>query len=279
MDTDDLTSYSRLFVRGTLVVLALAWLCWIWIPVGWDFFRGLAVHPQTAPPHFVPHQLTLVHYQQLLTGGFLTYVRNSAIVTTTSTVISIVVATLAAYSINRYNPGDGQVMMFILGMRFLPPIAVVIPLYMMFLKFHLIDSWYGLIVAYLTIGIPISTWIMLIFFRRVPVALEEACWIDGWSRLQTLRRVVLPLVAPGIASAAIITAILMWNEYTMALVLTTTNSAQTIPIYLAGFVTTRGILWGQMGAATMIAITPIIVIAFLLQERLVAGFSLEGSDG
>jgi len=279
MDGDDLRSYSSLFVRGSLLVAAIVWLFWIWIPVGWDFFRGLAVTPQTAPPHYIPQNLTLVHYHKLLAGGFLTYVRNSTIITTTSTIISIVVASLAAYSINRYNPGDSQVMMFILGMRFLPPIAVVIPLYMMFLRFQLINSWYGLIIAYLTIGIPISTWIMLIFFRRVPVALEEASWIDGWSRLQTLRRVVLPLIAPGIASAAIITAILMWNEYTMALVLTTNSSAQTIPIYLAGFVTTRGILWGQMGAATMIAITPIIVIAFLLQERLVTGFSLEGSNG
>jgi multiple sugar transport system permease protein len=145
----------------------------------------------------------------------------------------------------------------------------------MFVGFGWINSWRALIVAYLTIGIPISTWIMLIFFQKIPVELEEASRVDGWSRIQTWRRVVLPLAAPGISSAAILTAILMWNEYVLALVLTTTSDAQTVPIYLAGFVTTRGVLWGRMGAATIIALTPIVVLAFVAQERLVAGFTLE----
>lgn len=147
----------------------------------------------------------------------------------------------------------------------------------MFIGLEWINTWQALIVAYLTIGIPISTWIMLIFFQKIPEELEEASRVDGWSRMQTWRRVVLPLATPGISSAAILTAILMWNEYVLALVLTTTKEAQTVPIYLAGFVTTRGVLWGRMGAATIIALTPIVVLAFIAQERLVAGFTLESS--
>ncbi|WP_101297036.1 carbohydrate ABC transporter permease [Halegenticoccus soli] len=276
MELTKLHNYSRLVTRAAVFAVIGLWLIWIWGPLVWDFFTGLAVNPQTDPPQLIPTQFTLEHYRNVLFAEDMpTYIRNSVIVTTVSTAISVSVGALAAYALTRYDPGDGQVSFFILSMRFLPPIAVAIPIYMMFVGIGWINTWRVLILAYLPIGIPISTWIMLIFFQRIPKELEEASRIDGWSRIQTWRRVVLPLAAPGISSAAILTAILMWNEYVLALVLTTTKEAQTIPIYLAGFVTTRGILWGRMGAATMIAITPIVILSFLAQERLVAGFTLE----
>ncbi len=269
-------NYSRWATRGALGVVLALWMVWIWGPIVWDFFIGFSVDPQTAPPTLLPEEFTFEHYRNVIfEEGMPTYIRNSIIVTAVSTSISVAVGALAAYALTRYDPGDGQVSFFILSMRFLPPIAVAIPIYMMFVGIGWINTWRVLIIAYLPIGIPISTWIMLIFFQRIPGELEEASRVDGWSRIQTWRRVVLPLAAPGISSAAILTAILMWNEYVLALVLTTTQQAQTIPIYLAGFVTTRGILWGRMGAATMIAITPIVILAFLAQERLVAGFTLE----
>lgn len=276
MDLDELNGYSEYFVRGSVYALAALWLAWVWLPLLWDVFTGVSVTPQSDPPTLFPREITFQHYVNVVREeNMLTYLYNSAIVTTVSTAISVFVGALAAYSLTRYDPGDGQVSFFTLSMRFLPPIAVAIPIYGMFVQIGWINTWQSLIVAYLTIGIPISTWIMLIFFQKIPTELEEASRVDGWSRLQTWRRVVLPLAAPGISSAAILTAILMWNEYVLALVLTTTSKAQTVPIYLAGFVTTRGILWGRMGAATVIAITPIVLLAFLAQERLVAGFTLE----
>ncbi|KZN23203.1 hypothetical protein A4G99_14135 [Haladaptatus sp. R4] len=271
-----LHDYSDRFVRVSTYTLVALWLAWVWGPILWDLFTGLAVTPRTDPPRLIPAKLTLEHYYQIFTSGnMLTYIRNSVIVTGVSTSVSVVVGALAAYSLTRYDPGDGQVSFFALSMRFLPPIAVAIPMYTLFLGFGWINTWQSLIVAYLTVGIPISTWILLIFFQNIPEELEEASRVDGWSRIQTWRRVVLPLAAPGISSAAILTAILMWNEYVLALVLTTTSKAQTVPIYLAGFVTTRGILWGRMGAATVVAMTPLLVLTFIAQDRLVAGFSLE----
>jgi multiple sugar transport system permease protein len=276
MDLTDSNDYAQTLVRGSVVVLLGLWLAWIWLPILWDLFTGVSVNPQTDPPTLIPREFTLEHYVNVVQEeDILTYIRNSTIVTTVSTAVSVAVGALAAYSLTRWDPGNGQVSFFALSMRFLPPIAVAIPIYTMFVGFGWINSWRALIVAYLTIGIPISTWIMLIFFQKIPVELEEASRVDGWSRIQTWRRVVLPLAAPGISSAAILTAILMWNEYVLALVLTTTSDAQTVPIYLAGFVTTRGVLWGRMGAATIIALTPIVVLAFVAQERLVAGFTLE----
>jgi multiple sugar transport system permease protein len=276
MDLNDSNDYAQTLVRGSVVVLLGLWLAWIWLPILWDLFTGVSVNPQTDPPTLIPREFTLEHYVNVVQEeDILTYIRNSTIVTTVSTAVSVAVGALAAYSLTRWDPGNGQVSFFALSMRFLPPIAVAIPIYTMFVGFGWINSWRALIVAYLTIGIPISTWIMLIFFQKIPVELEEASRVDGWSRIQTWRRVVLPLAAPGISSAAILTAILMWNEYVLALVLTTTSDAQTVPIYLAGFVTTRGVLWGRMGAATIIALTPIVVLAFVAQERLVAGFTLE----
>ena len=276
MSVNKAFNYSRLATRGAVAAILTLWLVWIWGPLVWDFFTGLSANPQTTPPTFIPAEFTFEHYRNVIVEeGMLTYIRNSIIVTAVATLVSVTVGALAAYALTRYDPGDGQVSFFILSMRFLPPIAVAIPIYMMFVNIGWINTWRVLMIAYLPIGIPISTWIMLIFFQRIPSELEEASRIDGWSRIQTWRRIVLPLAAPGISSAAILTAILMWNEYVLALVLTTTQQAQTIPIYLAGFVTTRGILWGRMGAATMIAITPIVILAFLAQERLVAGFTLE----
>lgn len=276
MELTEFNGYASALVRGSVYVLVALWLAWIWAPILWDLFTGVSVNPQTDPPTFVPREFTLEHYVNVVQEeNILVYIRNSTVVTTVSTAVSVVVGALAAYSLTRWDPGDGQVSFFALSMRFLPPIAVAIPIYSMFVGFGWINSWRALIVAYLTIGIPISTWIMLIFFQKIPIELEEASRIDGWSRIQTWRRVVLPLAAPGISSAAILTAILMWNEYVLALVLTTTPDAQTVPIYLAGFVTTRGVLWGRMGAATIIALTPIVVLAFVAQERLVAGFTLE----
>lgn len=271
-----LKGYSTMLVRGSVYILVALWLVWIWAPILWDIFTGIAVNPQTDPPQFVPSEVTLDHYRAVIfEEDMLLYIRNSVVVTAVSTFVSVVVGALAAYSLTRYDPGDGQVSFFALSMRFLPPIAVAIPIYGMFIQFGWINSWRALIVSYLTIGIPISTWIMLIFFQKIPYQLEEAGRIDGWSRIKIWRHIVLPLAAPGISSAAILTAILMWNEYVLALVLTTTTKAQTVPIYLAGFVTTRGVLWGRMGAATVIALTPIILLAFVAQERLVAGFTLE----
>ncbi|ESP87366.1 carbohydrate ABC transporter permease [Candidatus Halobonum tyrrellensis] len=276
VDLEGASNYSRLLTRGAVGVVLALWLAWIWGPLVWDFFTGLSANPQTTPPTLLPDEFTFEHYRNVVVEeGMPVYIRNSVVVTAVATGVSVVVGALAAYALTRYDPGDGQVSFFILSMRFLPPIAVAIPIYMMFVGVGWINTWRVLIIAYLPIGIPISTWIMLIFFQRIPMELEEASRVDGWSRIQTWRRVVLPLAAPGISSAAILTAILMWNEYVLALVLTTTQSAQTIPIYLAGFVTTRGILWGRMGAATIIAITPIVILAFLAQERLVAGFTLE----
>jgi multiple sugar transport system permease protein len=276
MDLNDSNDYAQTLVRGSVVVLLGLWLAWIWLPILWDLFTGVSVNPQTDPPTLIPREFTLEHYVNVVQEeDILTYIRNSTVVTTVSTAVSVAVGALAAYSLTRWDPGNGQVSFFALSMRFLPPIAVAIPIYTMFVGLGWINSWRALIVAYLTIGIPISTWIMLIFFQKIPIELEEASRVDGWSRIQTWRRVVLPLAAPGISSAAILTAILMWNEYVLALVLTTTSDAQTVPIYLAGFVTTRGVLWGRMGAATIIALTPIVVLAFVAQERLVAGFTLE----
>lgn len=275
MDLSMLHRYSELLLRATVYVLLALWFFWVWGPIVWDVFTGIAVQPRTDPPRLIPAKITLDHFEQVvITGDMLMYIRNSIVVTGISTAISVVVGALAAYSLTRYDPGNGQVSFFSLSMRFLPPIAVAVPMYTLFLGVRWINTWQSLIVAYLTIGIPISIWILLIFFQNIPEELEEASRIDGWTRLQTWRRVVLPLAAPGISSAAILTTILMWNEYVLALVLTTTSEAQTVPIYLAGFVTTRGILWGQMGAATVIALTPILLLTFVAQDRLVAGFSL-----
>ena len=279
MRLTELTDRSRLFVRGSLYALAAMWLAWVWLPIIWTFFTGIAVNAQTYPPQIIPNEITFAHYRRVVFDeNMFEYIINSTGITLITTTVSVVIGSLAGYALTRYDPGDGNVAFFILSMRFLPPIAVAIPIYEIFIGFRWIDTWQSLIISYLTIGIPITTWIMLIFFQKIPQTLEEASWVDGWSRLQTWWRVIIPLAAPGISTAAILSAILMWNEYVLALVLTSSPKAQTIPIYLATSMTVRGIQWGKLAAGTTIAMTPVIVLAFIMQERLVAGFTLESVE-
>lgn len=275
MNIQTLHRYSRIGTKAAFYSLVLLWLIWIWAPLLWAFTRGFAVNPTTYPPQLIPEALTLEHFYTVFSNGnFHTYLINSTIVTTVGTIASVTIGSLASYSIIRYDAASANSAFMLLSTRFLPPVAVAIPLYLMFLELGWVNTLRALVVTYFVLGIAFSTWIMLIFFKRIPVEIEEASRLDGWSRLQTWRRVVLPMAAPGIMTAALFNVIAMWNEYAMALILTTNQDAQTVPIFLAGFVTSRGILWGQMGAATLISVTPIIIFSFIAQEKLLAGFSM-----
>lgn len=244
-------------------------------PIFWLFQMSIKDPNQTftIPPvwFFKP---TLKNYQDVFVyGPFPRYFLNSMIVAGFSTGVSLFIALFAAYAFARFRfRGAGLTQLLVLIPQMLPPITIIVPLFIFFKRFNLIDTHLSLIIAYMTFNIPISAWMLTGFFRDIPQELEEAAMIDGCTRLGSLWRVVLPLAAPGIAATAILCFMYSWNEFLYAVILTG-RSAKTVPVAMTGFITNRAILWGRIAAAGSVVLIPVLIFALSVQRYLVRGLS------
>ena len=199
---------------------------------------------------------------------------NSFIVSGLTTLISVAVAVPAAYSFSRFRLiGKKNILFWIISLQFMPPVVMLIPLFMLFRNTNLLDTHLCLIITYLTIGVPFSIWILKGFIDGVPKEMEEAAMVDGCSLPHILLSIVVPTIKPAIIVAAILTAILTINEFFFALVLTE-NNAVTMPIALVGFHTNYGILWERMAAAGVLMMIPVFAFAFLIQKHVVRGLTM-----
>jgi multiple sugar transport system permease protein len=228
--------------------------------------------------HLWPHAWTFSNYQRLFKDSFFgQYLRNSLVVCSASVLVSLVFGALAAYSLARFRLLLGlekRLGFAILTVRILPPVVIVVPLFLVALKLHLLNSWLGLILVYSAFNVSFVVWMMESFFREIPVDLEEASMVDGSSRMTAFRRVILPLAAPGLVATAIFAVIVTYNEFLLALVLTSTPGSQTVPVGASTLITRIDIDWGAMSAAGTLAAIPIIVFALLVQRHLVRGLTL-----
>ncbi len=224
---------------------------------------------------FIP---TLDNFRSIFSGEinflpFLKVLKNSVLVTAISVSISLLISCLAAYSLARLQVrGKMAINYIILGMRMIPPIAIVVPLYMIWSRIGLYDSLTGLILPYIALDIPLSTWLLQGFFKGIPQNLEEAAEIDGCTRFQAFRKVILPLAAPGIAATSIFSFSLSWNNLTIPMALTMTDAA-TMPVLAAQVKTDDGILWGQLGAYAVLMIVPMIIFTVCVSKYLVKGMA------
>lgn len=218
---------------------------------------------------------TIENYSDLFAKfDFARVLMNSIVVTFVTCAIVVALGIMAAYSLARMKvPGEKHIALWILSLRFMPPIAVAIPFYIKWQDFHLLDTYPGLIIVYVAFGLPFAIWLLRGFLADVPVEMEEAALLDGLSRLQIIWRIVVPVILPGIASTAIFTFVFTWNEYLMALMLTSFN-AVTVPVTIAKFVMPYTILWGDLSAAVLIQVVPMLIVVFLLQRHIVRGMSL-----
>jgi multiple sugar transport system permease protein len=264
-------SWSRLGTIAAVFVVGL-WL----FPVYWIVLTSLKPIREinSAVPSFV-FTPTTDNYMELFTKfDFARVLMNSLVITFVSCFVVIVLAVLAAYALGRMKvPGEKHIALWILSLRFLPPIAVAIPFYIQWQDLHLLDTYLGMILIYVAFNLPFAIWMMRGFLADVPVALEEAALLDGLTRLQIIRRIVVPVVMPGIASTAIFTFVFTWNEYLMALMLTAFKSV-TVPVTIAKFVQPYTVLWGSLSAAVVIQVVPMLVVVFLLQRHIVRGMTL-----
>jgi multiple sugar transport system permease protein len=273
---------KRGFLKCLVLVVALVAAL---APVYWMFTISLKseVDHFAVPPPWFSFAPTLEHYYDaFVTRSFGQYLITSAIVAVVSTLCALVLGTLAAYSLARFRLPydlDRKLSLWILSTRMFPAIVTAVPLFLMMRDLQLLDTKASLIIVYTAFNLPFVVWMMRGFFDEVPRDLEEAALVDGDSRLGALVRVVLPLVAPGLAATAVFCLIVSWNEFLFALVLTQTDASMTLPVGIAGRVTQYEIKWGVMSAAGAVAIVPILVFAMAMQKYLVRGLSLGAVKG
>ena len=266
-------------------ILLLAALVFALAPVYWMLTISLKSEGDqfAMPPPWFVFTPTLEHYYDaFVTSGFGEYLLTSAIVAVTSTACALIIGTLAAYALARFELPwklNRRLSLWILSTRMFPAIVTAVPLFLMMRDLRLLNTRLALIIVYTAFNLPFVVWMMRGFFAEVPRDLEEAALVDGDSRLGALWRVVLPLVTPGLAATAVFCLIVSWNEFLFALVLTQTDAAMTLPVGIAGRVTQYEIKWGVMSAAGVVAIVPILVFALAVQKYLVRGLSLGAVKG
>lgn len=235
------------------------------------------------PPKWFVFTPTLEHYADaFINRSFGQYLFNSLFVAVASTACALVIGTLAAYALARFRLPwnlDRKLALWILSTRMFPAIVTAVPLFLIMRAVWLVNTRLSLIIVYTGLNLPFVVWMMRGFFAEVPRDLEEAAMVDGDSRMGAFWRVVLPLVAPGLAATAVFCLIVSWNEFLFALVLTQTDDAMTLPVGIAGRVTQYGIKWGAMSAAAVVAMVPILVFALSVQRYLVRGLSLGAVKG
>ena len=274
----------RLTQLSRYILLALALLATL-TPVYWmvtiSFKRE--VDQFAVPPSWFRFAPTLEHYTDAFVNrSFGQYLLNSFLVAVCSTAAALVFGTLAAYSLARFRLPrnlDRRLALWILSTRMFPAIVTAVPLFLVMRDLRLVNTRLSLIIVYTAFNLPFVVWMMRGFFAEIPRDLEEAAMVDGDSRLGALRRIVLPLVTPGLAATAVFCIIVSWNEFLFALVLTQTDDAMTLPVGIAGRVTQYGIKWGVMSAAAVVAMVPILAFAMSVQKYLVRGLSLGAVKG
>lgn len=230
---------------------------------------------------YIPQNPTLDNYVTLINrSGYAVMFRNSAIVTLLTVSLCLLVGTFAAYSISRYRfRGRGNILTFYLVIRMFPVVLMLLPLYIMLRSLGLIDNLLGLALTYTTFLLPVSLLMLKGFFDAVPADLEDAARIDGSTRLGALFRVVMPLARSGVAATAVLLAVSAWNEFLFALMLTNSEGSRTWPVGLQLMVGEFQMPWGQMAAAGMISIIPIIIFFAIAQKALVRGLMVGAVKG
>lgn len=232
-------------------------------------------------PQFLPTDATLANFHDALSRPyFWSSVRNSIIITLSTVVLSLLIAFIAALAVARMKfRGRSSFIVMIIMVQMVPLTALIIPLYLMLNKVGLTDQLAGVILTYLTFVLPFTIWTLRGFVINIPPELEEAAMVDGCSQAQAFFRIVFPLVAPGLVATSVYAFIQAWNEYVLAYVLLSSQSKQTITVWLAGFTTSRGTEWGPLMAASCLTALPVVVFFVLLQKRMVSGLTAGAVKG
>ncbi len=272
---------KRLLSVAHFLGLALA-MTIILLPGLWIVISSLrpTVEIMAKPPIWIPQELSLDAYTSMFgkvgQGGIpvWSYFRNSLIISVTSTIIAIIIGMSGGYAFARFSfKGKSGLFLGFMLSRAVPGIALSLPLFIIFARIGIIDTHFGLILAYVALNVPFTIWLIDGFFRQVPKDLAEAAQIDGCTRWQAFWQVEFPLAGPGIASAGIFAFLTSWNEFALASQLTRSVNSKTLPVGLLDYTSEFTIDWRGMCALAVVMIVPALTLTFMVQKHLVSGLT------
>ena len=262
------------------VVLALL-VTFTALPFVWALVASFRPEADLFASSLVPRTFTLAHYRALFEErAFWIPIRNSLIVAGATTIFCVITGSAAAYALARMEfPGRRALLAAILAVTMFPQISIVSPLFLLLRTLRLIDTYPALILPYMTFAMPLAVWLMVSYFRQLPLDLEDAARIDGASRWQALLKVIGPLAIPGIATTSILTFVYCWNEFLFALSFTVSPERQTVPVAIALFRGRYLVPWGEILAASIITTIPVVTLVLLAQRRIVQGLTAGAVKG
>jgi len=267
---------------AALVLFSVGIALYCLVPFLWLVLTSLKSSAELTaiPPKLMPSFHLGFYRSALQNYGLLHYVGNSAIVAGATALITVVLGSLAAYAIARFKlKWTNFYLLLLLVVSMFPQIAIAGPVWIILDRLQWLNTYQGLVAAYIALSLPLATWILTTFFREVPGEIEEAALIDGCSRLQALYKVVLPLAAPGILTAALLVFIHAWNEFFFALIIMTDPTVQTLPVGIALFPGEYTMPWGEIAAASTIATIPLVLLTLIFQRGIVRGLSAGAVKG
>ncbi|MET4635902.1 carbohydrate ABC transporter permease [Kaistia defluvii] len=268
--------------RAGLMLLQFGLCVVILLPFFWMVSVSLkpASEPFAIPARLWPQNPTLENYVTAFRPEFRTYFVNSVVVSLSTVVITVTLALFAAYSFTRTQMRAISVLMLlVIVAQMFPASAIIIPIYKMMKAANLLNTYASLILAYVTVTLPVAIWMLRGFLARLPVALEEAAAIDGAGPFKIFFLIILPLCKPGIVATAVFVLIVTWQEFLFALSFTSTKDMRTLPVGMNDFIGQYGIRYGELMASSVLISVPVIAIFFLLQRQFVAGLTAGAVKG
>ncbi len=224
------------------------------------------------PPELIPSEVTFAHYETLIENQLFHYMANSAIVSAATVALCLAVGAFAGYALSRFAfPGRNLVMLAVVTVMSIPIASLLVPTYTLIANLGLLDTRTGLVLLYTAYELPIVIWIMFGYFNTIPRQLENAAMIDGYSRFDALRRVILPLAGPGLIASGLFVLTAAWNDFVVAVVMTSAEAVRPLPVAVYFYLGFFGREWGPLLAASMVSIAPIILIFVIFQKYFVSG--------
>lgn len=266
---------TRILARRTVdaaVTALIALICLF--PILWGLSTSLkpANRIMAYPPEFIPSQVSFEHYATLWQQNVLHYVFNSVVVSFFTILVCLAVGALAGYSLARFAfRGRSLVLLVIVAVMSVPISSLLVPTFGFMVDLGLLNTRTGLVLLYAAYELPMTVWILQAFFQTIPVELERAAMIDGYSRLAAIRRVILPLSTTGLVAAGLFVLTFAWNDFVVALVMTTNNDVRTLPIAIYNFLGYYGREWGPLTAGAMVSTVPLIILFVAFQRYFLSG--------
>jgi multiple sugar transport system permease protein len=260
-----------------LQLAGLLIVAWSLGPFLWQISTSFQADSElmASPPHLWPSPATLEHFFNVfVVKHFHRYILNSVIVAGTTTLLCLLFGLFGAYALARFDVrGRFGMLGLILSISMFPQIAIVAPLYLIMTRLELLDTYTGLIVVYLALGLPLVIWVLFGYLHSVPRELDEAAKIDGAGPLRLLFLIILPMALPGIVTTGLLAFIAAWNEFMFALAFTSTIDHQTIPVGIANFQNLYYVPWGDLAAASVVVTLPLVLLVLFFQRRIIAGLT------